>query len=89
MIQLDKKTIGLSLKYNSLASVIVVDAHLTNANKVNCRIIDINGKILRQQTKSLNLGDNQFTISTKGLPTGIFFAEVIASEERKVLKFKK
>lgn len=77
---------GLKLYPNPSISSFNLSGDVKNADKVEIRLSDINGKVIL--TKSLNTVNNRFEteISTAALASGLYFCQIVANNEIQTIK---
>ncbi|MBC8048148.1 MAG: lamin tail domain-containing protein [Fimbriimonadaceae bacterium] len=85
---LSEEIMFLSLSPNPASDFTILTIQDLQAENITIELMDINGT-LRQNIYEGKLNAEQYIISTKNLPTGIYFISVITDQGRSLMKFVK
>lgn len=74
---------------NPVQDEVTIAFVLSKAATVPIRVLDLQGKVLKQQTVQGRTGNNEHTIRLSGLPVGVYGLEVTIEQQRSVTKLIK
>lgn len=84
LIDWNKNNLDMSLLANEILSFTI-----SNASSFNLTILDINGKVVKQQSVNAQSGLNKISINTNQLGHGVYFIRLSNKEYQGTLKFTK
>ncbi|MCG9880303.1 MAG: right-handed parallel beta-helix repeat-containing protein, partial [Bacteroidia bacterium] len=86
----DTRSIALSLFPNPYTEDFNAIVELDQAEVGDVLVYDLQGKIMHQESKSFELGENNVYINTlAGLPAGVYVLEVKTANHKQVIRFVK
>jgi hypothetical protein len=76
----------LHVFYNSSGNNISVDFNLSKSQNIKIQMIDLNGRLIKEDFPGTLIGISKYSISTDGISNGAYFIAVIANECTEVKK---
>jgi hypothetical protein len=85
----DDPRLTATLYPNPTQDDLMISIQSETPQSVTVSILDASGKMMMQESKQIDEGEQEIQINASSLPTGFYFAEVTSSSGKEVKKFMK
>jgi trimeric autotransporter adhesin len=89
ILYLEKTRGSVNIHPNPVMNDVTLEINAVVAEKANCELTDVTGKIVLQQSVQLVKGDNTITIHLDKLPAGIYYLKVSGNSINQAVKLQK